>query len=111
MVYHTLGTLLFVARCFALVSFLLKPSRNSSLRLLFVQLFSKMDNNYVLFLAPQLRYYRIGESMKVKVLRAIFLHVILSVVCSRAVFCAGCRLAGCIVGGLVQLSRQNIARW
>ena len=45
--------------------------------------------------------------MKVKVLRAIFLHAILSVVCSRAVFCAGCRLAGCIVGGLVQLSRQN----
>ena len=48
--------------------------------------------------------------MELKVLRAIFLHVILSVVCSRAVFCAGCRLAGCIVGGLVQLSRQNIAR-
>ena len=46
-----------------------------------------------------------------KVLRAIFLHVILSVVCSRAVFCAGCRLAGCNAGGLVQLSRQNIARW
>ena len=48
--------------------------------------------------------------MKVKVLRAVFLHVILSVVCSRAVFCAGCRLAGCIVGGLVELSKQNIAR-
>ena len=38
-VHHTLGTLLFVARCFGLVTFLLKSSCNSLLRLLFVQLF------------------------------------------------------------------------
>ena len=36
-----------MARCFGLVSFFLKPScnTNSSLRLSFVQLFSKIDNN------------------------------------------------------------------
>ena len=41
----------------------------------------------------------------------VLLLVMLSVVCSRAVLCAGCRLAGCIVRGLRELSRQNIARW
>ena len=41
----------------------------------------------------------------------VLLLVTLSVVCSRAVLCAGCRLAGCIVRGLRELSRQNIARW
>ena len=38
-VHHILGRLLFVARCFGLVTFLLKSSYNSLLRLLFVQLF------------------------------------------------------------------------
>ena len=43
LVYHIFGTLLFVARCFGLVTFLIHC--NSSLRLLFVQLFQKIDNN------------------------------------------------------------------
>ena len=48
-VYHTLGKILFVAHCFGFVTFVLKSSCNSSLRLLFVQLFKKIDNNTFYF--------------------------------------------------------------
>lgn len=66
----------------------------------------------LLFVVHWMLVYRaVFESESAPGCILVLLLVTLSVVCSRAVLCAGCRLAGCIVRGLRELSRQNIARW
>ena len=66
----------------------------------------------LLFVVHWMLVYRaVFESESAPGCILVLLLVTLCVVCSRAVLCAGCRLAGCIVRGLRELSRQNIARW